>query len=1010
MFTRNDELAQSHQLLAEAHESKGRIALVSAAAGTGKTTLLRTFAQAADNSGCVVMSASCARAEKSLPLGMLAQLFDDPTLPLDVAARASELLLSRQHAHVRPLEPNSQAQDAICMQGLTRVMHELATSHTVVLCVDDVHHADSDSVDYLLHLLRRLHSTRILTMLTERTQCTGPYSPLRTELLRQPHVRPITLAPLTQEGVTKMVGSLENSETSRAVGAAYHDLTGGNPLLVRALLQDREAGRPPLSGPTGGADEARKDTRRNVGPRAGARLGAPPQPDGDTTVFGSTVLSCLHSSDPLVIDITRGLALLEDAFSRTVLTRLLRATRDDDSASITQEAVARVVHYLNATGLLEGTRFRHPATASVVLADMAPRDRAHWHYEAALLLHDTSAPATLVAHHLLGADDAPSAWMPGLLTTAADELLLEDRVETARACLDLAYRSSAGDQQRATIRASLAAVEWRIAPMTATRRLPELRAALQDGHLSGFQALHVFEELLWQGLLPTTPDLKKAFEALGGEDSPRLRAEWRTTRLLLAHTFPGLSPKSVDSEDQDASHRDAALATGCRLKAISGLSVVLANGPDETAVAAAEQLLSTTRLSESTFQALAVAMCTLLYADRLRAAEYWSEQLLSEADKRGGAHWAAVFACIRGDAALRLGDLPLAEQSAQSALVHVPPEAWGIALAGPHSILLSALTEGGRYDEAAELLSRPVPDAAFESTLGLPYLHARGQYYMRTRQYESALADFTVCGELMRGWQLDQPHLLPWRSSAAECLLRLGSREAAEQLAEEQLALLLPGQVSGPRGVSLRVLAAASPLERRFELLNEAIEVLQHCGRRLDLARALTDLGEAHQAVGEVSRASIAARKSQHLVDECQSARPEQSALTVSIRDEPPRLPPDAERLEQLSEAERRVGALAAQGRTNREIASKLCITVSTVEQHLTRVYRKLSVKRRKDLPAGLQTPVVGSHTLATCDTLLTTTPASREASLLRRQPDVRTTHVRPPVPSLSEVGRRIPS
>lgn len=134
------------------------------------------------------------------------------------------------------------------------------------------------------------------------------------------------------------------------------------------------------------------------------------------------------------------------------------------------------------------------------------------------------------------------------------------------------------------------------------------------------------------------------------------------------------------------------------------------------------------------------------------------------------------------------------------------------------------------------------------------------------------------------------------------------------------------------------------------------------------------------------------------------------TARMWSASDEPPRLPPDDERLEQLSEAERRVGALAAQGRTNREIASKLCITVSTVEQHLTRVYRKLSVKRRKDLPAGLQTPVVGSHTLATCDTLLTTTPASREASLLRRQPDVRTTHVRPPVPSLSEVGRRIPS
>ncbi|MEV4259672.1 helix-turn-helix transcriptional regulator [Spirillospora sp. NPDC049652] len=41
---------------------------------------------------------------------------------------------------------------------------------------------------------------------------------------------------------------------------------------------------------------------------------------------------------------------------------------------------------------------------------------------------------------------------------------------------------------------------------------------------------------------------------------------------------------------------------------------------------------------------------------------------------------------------------------------------------------------------------------------------------------------------------------------------------------------------------------------------------------------------------------------------------------------------------------------LAALGRTNRQIAADLNITVSTVEQHLTQVYRKLRVTRRADL------------------------------------------------------------
>jgi DNA-binding CsgD family transcriptional regulator len=56
-----------------------------------------------------------------------------------------------------------------------------------------------------------------------------------------------------------------------------------------------------------------------------------------------------------------------------------------------------------------------------------------------------------------------------------------------------------------------------------------------------------------------------------------------------------------------------------------------------------------------------------------------------------------------------------------------------------------------------------------------------------------------------------------------------------------------------------------------------------------------------------------------------------------------------------LSDAERRVAALAVQGHTNRQIARKLHITISTVEQHLTRSYRKLNVSRRGDLPLGLQ-------------------------------------------------------
>jgi DNA-binding NarL/FixJ family response regulator len=52
------------------------------------------------------------------------------------------------------------------------------------------------------------------------------------------------------------------------------------------------------------------------------------------------------------------------------------------------------------------------------------------------------------------------------------------------------------------------------------------------------------------------------------------------------------------------------------------------------------------------------------------------------------------------------------------------------------------------------------------------------------------------------------------------------------------------------------------------------------------------------------------------------------------------------------------VASLAAQGCTNRQIARRLFVTVSTVEQHLTRAYRKLQLNSRSDLPASLLSKV----------------------------------------------------
>ena len=69
-------------------------------------------------------------------------------------------------------------------------------------------------------------------------------------------------------------------------------------------------------------------------------------------------------------------------------------------------------------------------------------------------------------------------------------------------------------------------------------------------------------------------------------------------------------------------------------------------------------------------------------------------------------------------------------------------------------------------------------------------------------------------------------------------------------------------------------------------------------------------------------------------------ARRELSKITV-------RSPADG-----LTETERRIAALVAQGHTNREVASAMFVTENTVQTHVRHIFRKLGVRSRTELAA----------------------------------------------------------
>ncbi|GAB2480682.1 helix-turn-helix transcriptional regulator [Streptosporangium sandarakinum] len=918
LVEREEELACLQALLDSAVLGRGKVALVGGAVATGKSALLHVFAEQAIERGALAVTATGSRMERDLPLGVLGQLIQDAPLVPEERDRALALLNEGARAVLaaEPEDTGGRQIDAQTVHVLCTVLLELSERYPLMIIVDDVHHADRASLLCLAYLARRVRLARIVMVFGHADHGRWPDGFFQTELVRQPHCRRIQLTRLSRAGVAALVEEEAGRETADRLADEWYALSGGNPLLANAL-----------------ADDYRQLTRS----------AADEPPDGVTAGdhYGQAVLSCLQRGHEQTMRVARGLAILGEPES---LDRLLGLPGPD---------VGRELHSLSAAGLLTLGRFRHDAVREAVLAGTDAQERADLHRRAAELGYDLGSSPAVIAGHLLRAGRVEAPWVVPILEEAARSALRTGRVEAAVDYLRMAWRECADETQRAKIMTMLVRAEWRINPAAPTGHLAELAEAMNRGSLRGVDAVVLARALLWYGRFDDARDVLEQLNRPGAAADPETAAELVVSRLWLRATHPPFLDRLRHLAGDQGLATMVSVSVSRRLESALALAEVLTRGPREEDMDAVERILEDSRLDEMTLDTVENSLLALTYAGRCERVAPWCDLFSVEASSRQAPSRQARLAAIRAEIAVRQGDMPAAEHHARLALDIIPVSSWGVAIGGPLSSLILALTAMGKYDAVREYLDRPVPEAMFQTRYGLHYLHARGRHSLATDYFALALRDFQQCGDLMAAWNLDTPGLIPWRADAAEACLRMGQAEEARQLVQAQLDLCGPGATRG-RGAALRLLAAVSELRRRPPLLRQATEYLQAAGDRYELARALFDLVEVYEALGEHRRAKTIAGRARAVAVECH-AQP--LAGTLSRADDPgaPPAVPAGDMIDMLSDAERRVAALAAAGYTNREIAAKLYITISTVEQHLTRTYRKLNISRRADLPLVLE-------------------------------------------------------
>lgn len=924
LLERDDEVRRLDDLAAAAARGEGAVLLVEGPAGIGKSAVLRAAADAAERHGLRRLRATGSQLDREFSFGLAHQLLDPVLVGADPAVR-ERLLAGAARNALTVLEPADATTEPVpshaVLHGLYWLCANLCDDEPVALIADDLHWADTASLRLLEFVGRRLEGLPMLVVGAIRTGEPDVDERVLAALASGPSAVTWRPRPLSEHAGATLLERVLGAAPDPAFAQAVHTATGGNPLLLgelaRAAAQQglRGTAEDALRVPELGSEDVDAAVRRRLLP-----LG----PEVTAVAQACVVLGGRVRADDVV-----ALTELPAPAVRAAMDRLI-------DADILQRDTPEFTHPLVRQAVAEAT----PAELRPLL-----------HARASRQLRARDARAEEIAVHLLATDPAGDPWVVQTLRAVAATAVGEGALETAIIHLRRALAEPPEPADRAVLLLELGELEGQAGDAAAIDRLDEAIAAGLTGddvvRARGAQA----RTLLLTDARRADATLQAA---LADAQDPALARRLHDMQLVACAYSATLEDRRRELMAAARADEDPPPVALAHL-AFDG--AYGARSADEVADDAERALRGGALLADVGPDSGTYNLCVMA----LRLAERRDETLsaieaAAQERRRTGSLLTGVYVeHAAAYAQYTFGSLTAAEAHARAGLSLAREAGLMTAQISLAVILLEVLLERGVVDEAAGLADGLPFSPEMERLLpAADLLSVRGKLRDLQGRRDEAETDLRRARELLaeRGW------VSPLKTQASlrlcELLARRGAREEAAALGAEQEELALRIGAPGVLGCALRARGRAADGDAAFELLERAVASLEASALTLERGWALHELGAALRRAGRQREARDPLRQALDLATGAGATRLADDAreelLAAGGR-------PRREVLsgpESLTPSERRVAELAASGLSNREVAETLWVARKTVEVHLGRVYAKLGIRSRSQLPAAL--------------------------------------------------------